>query len=168
MIGDVFRSVQLLHALLLVIRAVGFFILWGRTRFWLPKYAHILAAVGLAVGLWCAYTVERNAPLGKRGPAVGFLVALLVPAMVYFFFVFCGGQKAALRHKPKAASEIADLIERFLDGARLYPQEWMSGDARSAVRHPVCAQSPVLGIQFIVSHDESDGKAWSCGHDRIL
>jgi hypothetical protein len=27
-------------------------------------------------------------------------------------------------HKPKTAGEIADLIERFLSGTSLYPQEW--------------------------------------------
>ena len=44
--------------------------------------------------------------------------------MVYFFFVFYGGQQVAYRRKARTAAEIADLIERFLNGASLYPQEW--------------------------------------------
>jgi hypothetical protein len=44
--------------------------------------------------------------------------------MVYFFFVFYGGQRAAIKYKPRTAAEIADLIERFLNGRSLYPQEW--------------------------------------------
>jgi hypothetical protein len=44
--------------------------------------------------------------------------------MVYFFFVFYGGQQAASRRKSKNATEIADVVERFLSGASLYPQEW--------------------------------------------
>jgi hypothetical protein len=39
--------------------AVGFFIFWARTRFWLPKYAHILAAIGLLVGLECLEAISK-------------------------------------------------------------------------------------------------------------
>lgn len=122
--GQLFRGFQFLHAVLLFLCAVGFFIFWARTRFWLPKYAHILAAVGLAVGVWCVSNVPPDAPINKKGPTAKSLLALAVPAIVYFFFVFYGGQKAAFRRKPRTALEIADLIERFLNGASLYPQEW--------------------------------------------
>jgi hypothetical protein len=71
--------------------AVGFFIFWARTRFWLPKYAHILAAIGLLVGLGCLANMPTDAPLNREGPIVKFLSALVLPAMVYFFFVFYGG-----------------------------------------------------------------------------
>lgn len=124
MLAKLFRGFQLLHALLLLIGAAGFFVFWARTRFWLPKYAHVLAAIGLIVGVWCVSNVPSDTPLGKQGPVARFLFALILPAMVYFFFVFYGGQKAAHRRKPKTAGEIADLIERFLNGASLYPQEW--------------------------------------------
>ncbi len=53
--------------------------------------------------------------------------------MVYFFFVFYGGQRAAFRNKPKNADEIANTIERFLNNASLYPQEWNDFIER---RHP--------------------------------
>lgn len=57
----------------------------------------------------------------SRAQRLSFFCALIV---VYFFFVFYGGQKAAHRRTPKTADEIADLIERFLNGTSLYPQEW--------------------------------------------
>jgi hypothetical protein len=123
-VGTLFRGFQLLHGFLLLISAVGFFIFWARTRFWLPKYAHVLAAIGLVVGVWCVSNVPSNARLNKQGPVAKFLFALIPPATVYFFFVFYGGQKAAHRSKPKTAGEIADLIERFLNDTSLYPQEF--------------------------------------------
>jgi hypothetical protein len=126
-----FRGFQLLHGVLLALAAVGFFIFWARTRFWLPKYAHILAGIGLAVGIWCVSTVTDDAPISKKGPVVKFLSALVVPAIVYFFFVFYGGQQAAFRRKPKNANEIADIVERFLNGTSLYPQEWHEFIART-------------------------------------
>lgn len=124
MLGNFFRGIQLLHAVLLFIGAVGFFVFWARTRFWLPKYAHILAAIGMVVGVWCVSSVPSDAPLSKQGPLARLLFALILPAMVYFFFVFYGGQKAAHKRKPKTAGEIADLIERFLNDTSLYPQEF--------------------------------------------
>jgi hypothetical protein len=124
MLGQLFKGFQVLHAVLLAVTAIGFFLFWARTRFWLPKYAHILRFVGLAVGLWCVSISPDDAPINKYGPIGKFLLALAVPAMVYFFFVFYGGQEAAHRRKPKTPEEIADLIERFLNGTSLYPQEW--------------------------------------------
>jgi hypothetical protein len=123
-LGHLFRGFQLLHGVLAVLMAFGFFIFWARTRFWLPKYAHILAAIGLLVGVWCVSTTPEDAPINKAGSLGKFLFALAVPAMVYFFFVFYGGQRAAMKYKPKTATEIADLIERFVNGKSLYPQEW--------------------------------------------
>jgi hypothetical protein len=133
MLGHLFKGVQFLHAALLVLSAVAFFIFWARTRFWLPKYAHLLAAIGLLVGLWSISITPADAPLNKHSPITKFLFALVVPAMVYFFFVFYGGQSAAFRRKPKTAKEIADLIDRFLAGTSLYLQEWNDFVER---RHP--------------------------------
>jgi len=84
----------------------------------------MLAAIGLLVGIWCASMTPRDAPINKAGPIGKFLLALAVPAMVYFFFVFYGGQREAFKYKPKTAMEIADIIERFINGTSLYPQEW--------------------------------------------
>jgi hypothetical protein len=124
MLAHLFTGFQVLHGVLLAVAAIGFFIFWIRTRFWLPKYAHILAAIGLAVGVWCVSNVTDDAPISKHGPIVKFLGALTLPGMVYFFYVFYGGQRAAFRRKSKNTTEIADLVERFLTGTSLYPQEW--------------------------------------------
>jgi len=95
MLGQLFRGFQFFHGVLMALSAIGFFIFWARTRFWLPKYAHILAAIGLAVGLWCVSNTPNDAPINKGGPTARLLSALALPAMVYFFFVFYGGQHAA-------------------------------------------------------------------------
>jgi hypothetical protein len=124
MFAHLFTGFQVLHGVLLGVAAVGFFSFWARTRFWLPQYAHILAAIGLAVGIWCVSSVTDDAPINKQGPVVKTLGALILPAMVYLFFVFYGGQQAAFRRKSKNATEIADIVERFLNGTSLYPQEW--------------------------------------------
>jgi hypothetical protein len=124
MLRQLFGGFQLLHVVLLVLSAIGFFVFWARTRFWLPKYAHVLAAIGLAVGVWCVYSSSEDAPVNRHGSVAKFLFALTLPAMVYFFFVFYGGQRAAIRRKPKTASDIANLIDRFLNGTSLYSQEW--------------------------------------------
>ena len=40
-------------------------------------------------------TVSDNAPISKQGPLAKILLTLAFPTMVYFFFVFYGGQRAA-------------------------------------------------------------------------
>lgn len=99
MFGQLFKGFQFVHGVLLALSAVSFFVFWWRTRLWLPKYAHVLAAVGLLVGLWCAYSVPADAPISRDGPAAKLLLALAVPAMVYFFFVFYGGQRSAFKRR---------------------------------------------------------------------
>jgi hypothetical protein len=47
MLAHLFTGFQALHNVLLAVAAIGFFIFWIRTRFWLPKYAHIRAAIDL-------------------------------------------------------------------------------------------------------------------------
>jgi hypothetical protein len=131
--GHLLKGFQFLHAVLFILSAAAFIIFWVRTRFWLPKYAHLLAAIGLLVGVWSISIASKDAPINKHGPAARFLYVLVLPAMVYVFFVSYGGQRAAFRHKPKTANEIADLIDRFLSGTSLYPQEWNDFVERS---HP--------------------------------
>jgi hypothetical protein len=92
-----FQGVQVLHAIVAISAAVGFFLFWARTRFWLPKYVHLLALIGLAVGLWCVANLPGDAPISRYGPIAKLLGVLVLPAMVYFFFVFYGGQSAAFR-----------------------------------------------------------------------
>ena len=68
MLAHLFTGFQVLHGVLFALAAVGFFIFWARTRFWLPQYAHILAAIGLAVGIWCVSSVTDDAPINKARP----------------------------------------------------------------------------------------------------
>jgi hypothetical protein len=59
--------------------------------------------MGLAAGIWCASITPADAPIKKASPIGRFLFPLEVPAMVYFFFVFYGGQHAAFSSRfPKA------------------------------------------------------------------
>jgi hypothetical protein len=95
MLRDVFKGLQILDWGLLTLAAAAFFTFWARTRFWLPKYVHFLAALGLAIGLWCVSSASGDAPVSKQGPIGKTLAVLALPAMVYFFFVFYGGQRAA-------------------------------------------------------------------------
>ncbi len=82
-----------------LLAAIGFFMFWARTRFWLPRYVHFLAAIGLAVSLWGLTTTPDDAPINQQGPIAKLLLALALPAMVYFFFVFYGGQRAAFERR---------------------------------------------------------------------
>jgi len=96
---NLFKGFHLLHVALLTLAAIGFFMFWARTRFWLPRYVHFLAAIGLAVSLWGLTTTPDDAPINQQGPIAKLLLALALPAMVYFFFVFYGGQRAAFERR---------------------------------------------------------------------
>ncbi len=124
MLAHFFAGLRMLHGILLAIAAVGFFAFWFRTRFWLPTYAHVLGAIGLIVGIFSVSSATPDAPIAKYGVVGKTLVVLALPAMVYFFFVFYGGQKEAYRRKAKNPAEIADIVQRFLDGTSVYPDEW--------------------------------------------
>ncbi len=93
MLRQLFAGFQILHVVLLIGGAIGLFVFWMRTRFWLPKYAHILAAIALLVGVWCVSITPKDAPINKAGTIGKALLALAVPAMVYFFFLFYGDKE---------------------------------------------------------------------------
>lgn len=160
MLQQFFQGFQLVHFVFFAVAAVGFLIFWSRTRFWLPKYAHVLAAIALLIGIWCASTIPDDAPISKRGPLGKLLLALALPAMVYFFFVFYGGQKAAFRRKPKSATEVADIIERFLNHGSIYPAEWNDfvsrahPDTRLESYRKRCADlTAQIDSSMLMSHD---------------
>jgi hypothetical protein len=81
-------------------------------------------SLAVALGLFSVSNPPVDAPINRGGQITKFLFVLTFPAIVYFFFVFYGGQRAAFRRKEKTAGEVASLIERFLNGTSLYPQEW--------------------------------------------
>jgi hypothetical protein len=101
---NLFRGFRIYHAVLFGFIATTCLIFWKRTRFWLPKRAHVLAAIGLAVGLWSTAHAAGDSTVARMSPTVKFLFALILPSTVYFFFVAYGGQFFAFkgRFKKKA------------------------------------------------------------------
>ena len=83
--------------------AILYFAVWKRSGFWLPTYVHVLAAVGLLIGVWIVATTSPDAPIASWGIGGTLFELFICPALVYFFFVFYGGQTAALarRRQPK-------------------------------------------------------------------
>ena len=95
--ADWLGAAYLLHVPLVALAAIVFFRYWGKTRFWLPRYVHVLAAIGLMVGLACIAFMPPNAPI-SQGQWAGLKKTLLVvslPAIVYIYFVAHGGQRAS-------------------------------------------------------------------------
>jgi hypothetical protein len=90
-----FEGFRLVHAILLILAGIASFRFWVRTRFWFPKYIHVLAALGFAVSIWAIASMPPDAPANKYGPLVRLLLALALPAIIYTFFVVYGGPRAA-------------------------------------------------------------------------
>jgi hypothetical protein len=100
MFQDLVRFVHLCHGVLLALAAVGFFAVWYRTRFWLPRYVHVLAAVATLMGVAMIFLIPADAPIRKQvGIWANVLIVAICPALVYFFFVFYGGQSAAYKRR---------------------------------------------------------------------
>ena len=95
------KWVQVIHAVLLIVAAVGFFCFWARTRFWFQRYAHYLAAFAFALGLSLLSIMPSDAPINRDvwGGAKKAGLVLIFSGLVYFFFVFYGGQRAAYQGK---------------------------------------------------------------------
>lgn len=94
---QIFGGLYLVHAALLVVAAFGFFKFWGRTRFWLPKYIHVMAGIAFLTMFWVMSMAPADAPVNRWGVMSRFLFSLALPAIVYFFFIVYGGQHAAFR-----------------------------------------------------------------------
>jgi hypothetical protein len=88
-------GLYLVHLALLAVAAFGFFTFWARTRFWLPKYIHVLAGIAFLVMLGVLSMATADAPVNKWGLLSRVLFSLALPAIVYFVFVLYGGQRAA-------------------------------------------------------------------------
>lgn len=88
------------HRLLLVLAALGYFAYWTRSHFWMPRYAHLLAGGAFLLGVGVLLLTPADAPIHHEPHAwvkKGAMVAVF-PALVYFFFIFSGGQRSAYEH----------------------------------------------------------------------
>ena len=95
--NDLLSGLYDAHRLLLVLAAVGYFAYWTRTHFWMPRYAHALAGGAVLVGLCLLLLTPADAPVHHE--PLGWLkkgaMVAVFPALVYCFFIFYGGQRAA-------------------------------------------------------------------------
>jgi hypothetical protein len=78
-----FDGFNLIHAALLVLAAAASFRFWVRIRFWLPRYIHVMAAIGFAISIWVASALPADAPASKAGPVGRILIAL-----AHLFFLY--------------------------------------------------------------------------------
>ena len=103
--NEVFAALSNAHRLLLVLAALGYFAYWTRTHFWMPRYAHLLAAAALLLGVGMLVLMPADAPVHREPLGwvkKGAMVAVF-PALVYFAFIFYGGQRAAFERVHRCA-----------------------------------------------------------------
>jgi hypothetical protein len=102
--GETLRNgLNILAGVLLIFTAIRSLPFWVRTRFWFPKYVHLMAAIGAAVMLWCLASTLDEAPISRDGPLAKLLFVSSLPAIIYFIFLLYGGQRSAyLRHFEKS------------------------------------------------------------------
>ena len=98
------KAAQIVHAVVLAVAAVGAFRFAIRTRFWLPRYVHNLAAFALVLGLACLTLLPPDAPIHRSdwGGLKKALMALIFPGLVYLVFVVLGGQRVAYERSHRA------------------------------------------------------------------
>jgi hypothetical protein len=94
---EVFNGFRFLEGILLMVGAIGCVGFWARNRFWLPKYIHVLAAIGLVVGVLSVWASPADAPIKQDGVTACVLVALALPAVIYAYFILHGGPQAAFK-----------------------------------------------------------------------
>jgi len=99
-----FNGFRFLEGILLISGGVGCLTFWARTRFWLPKYIHVLAAIGLIVGALSVWASPADAPIKQHGLIASVLLAFVLPAIIYAYFILHGGQQVAFdRSSSKSA-----------------------------------------------------------------
>jgi hypothetical protein len=91
----VLNGLRILAAVFFIFAAIASFRFWRRTRFWLPRYVHVLAGIAGAVMLLCVAGAPADAPARKQGLIANLLFVLLLPAIIYSLFILYGGQRAA-------------------------------------------------------------------------
>jgi hypothetical protein len=94
---QIFGVITVAHAAILAAAAIGLFKFWVRTRFWLPKYIHVMAGIAFIIMFWAMSMAPADAPVNRWGFISRFFFSLLLPGIVYLFFIVYGGQHAAYR-----------------------------------------------------------------------
>jgi hypothetical protein len=94
-----FDGFRLIHGILFAVAAVASFKFWVRTRFWFPRYIHVLAAISLGVMCLVLSTMPPDAQASKYGLISRCLFALTLPAIVYAAFIVYGGPRAAFHSR---------------------------------------------------------------------
>lgn len=92
-----FNGPRFIEAVLVILGGFGFVTFWLRTRLWLPKYIHVLAAVGLIVGVLSVWASPKDAPIKQQGLMACVLLAFALPIIIYAYFILHGGQYAAFK-----------------------------------------------------------------------
>jgi hypothetical protein len=65
----------------------------------------VFAAIGFIVGVLSVWASPADAPIKQHGVVAYILLTLVLPAIVYAYFIFHGGQRAAFnRSLSKSAS----------------------------------------------------------------
>jgi hypothetical protein len=91
------KAARIVHAAFFLLAAYGYVRFLIRTRFWLPRYVHVMAVIALVIGFGLLVIIPEDAPV-NRGDWANLkrtLMVLLFPTLVYLAFVFYGGQHAA-------------------------------------------------------------------------
>jgi hypothetical protein len=97
MVRSILHGVQAVHLVLFLAGAVGYVVFWVRTELWLPKYIHFFAIASAVIMIWFETHAATDSPISHANWAIKFLFVLSLPAIVYAFFLFYGGQHAAFK-----------------------------------------------------------------------
>jgi hypothetical protein len=95
-VQSLIEFVGTVHVIVAFVAAAVYFLAWRRSGFWLPAYVHVLAGIGLLIGVGIVATTGADAPVVHWGIAGQLFLLLVCPVLVYFCFVFYGGQVVAL------------------------------------------------------------------------
>jgi len=106
------KAAQIVHAVVLAVAAVGAFRFAVRTRFWLPRYVHYLAAFALVLGLACLSLLPPDAPI-HRSDWGGLKKALM--ALIF------GGQRVAYERSHRATRRCPSCGQPNLGPGRRCP-----------------------------------------------
>ena len=97
------KIAEIIHGLFIILSAFWFLVFWYRTRLWLPRYVHIIAILSFILGIGMLHMVPTEAPIysswGKLAP---LFIVFILPAAVYFSFIFYGGQYEAYKSKSES------------------------------------------------------------------